>query len=98
MSDRGSSEVIIGVTGHRILDSPKSIISGVDEALHVIQSSFHAEHMAVISPLAEGTDRVLTEKSHPSVIISKYVESHQSWRIFNLNTDPIDGVRRIPGE
>ena len=63
MSDRSSSEVIIGVTGHRILDSPKSIISGVDEALHVIQSSFHAEHMAVLSPLAEGADRLIADRA-----------------------------------
>jgi len=63
MSDRGSSEVIIGVTGHRILDSPKSIISGVDEAFHVIQSSFHAEHMAVLSPLAEGADRLIADRA-----------------------------------
>jgi len=63
MSDRGSSEIIIGVTGHRILDSPKSIISGVDEALHVIQSSFHAEHMAVLSPLAEGADRLIADRA-----------------------------------
>ncbi|MEA1977008.1 MAG: hypothetical protein U9N80_03825 [Chloroflexota bacterium] len=63
MSDRGSSEVIIGITGHRTLDNPKSIISSVDEALHVIQSSFPAEHMTILSPLAEGADRMVANRA-----------------------------------
>ena len=63
MSDRGSSEVIIGITGHRILDNPSPIIAGVDKALDTIKTSFDAERMAVLSPLAEGADRMIANRA-----------------------------------
>lgn len=63
MSDPGSSEVIIGVTGHRILDNPKPIISGVDRALHAIKTSFDAGRLVILSPLAEGADRIVANRA-----------------------------------
>ena len=63
MSDPGSSEVIIGVTGHRILDNPKPIISGVDRALHAIKTSFDAGCLVILSPLAEGADRIVANRA-----------------------------------
>lgn len=63
MSRRGSSEVIIGVTGHRLLENLKPIISGVDKTLPAIKTTFKAERMAILSPLAEGADRIVTDRA-----------------------------------
>jgi hypothetical protein len=63
MPDRSTSHVVIGVTGHRILDDSNPIIAGVDKTLHTIKSSFETEHIAVLSPLAEGADRIIAERA-----------------------------------
>jgi len=51
--------VTIGVTGHREITQMKQVISGVDKALHKIKESFPAEEITIISPLAEGADRLV---------------------------------------
>jgi hypothetical protein len=51
--------VAIGVTGHRILAELDKINAGVDEALHRIEQAFPGEPLTVISPLAEGADRLV---------------------------------------
>ncbi|MCK5054810.1 MAG: hypothetical protein KAR65_11045 [Anaerolineales bacterium] len=63
ISVHGSNEVIIGVTGHRTLDDPLPLISGVDRALEAIKSSFAAECLAILSPLAEGADRIVVDRA-----------------------------------
>lgn len=63
MPDRSTSEVIIGVTGHRILENPKPIIAGMDIAFHAIKTSFDAERIAILSPLAEGADRIVAQRA-----------------------------------
>jgi hypothetical protein len=63
MPDRSTSEIIIGVTGHRILENPTAIRVGVDKALHTIKTSFETEHITVLSPLAEGADRIIAERA-----------------------------------
>jgi len=63
MSDRRLSEVIIGVTGHRTLADPKPIFSGVDRALEAIKTCFAAECLAILSPLAEGADRIVADRA-----------------------------------
>jgi hypothetical protein len=63
MPDRSTSEIIIGVTGHRILENPTAIRVGVDKALHTIKTSFETKHITVLSPLAEGADRIIAERA-----------------------------------
>jgi len=55
--------VVIGVTGHRFLAGVDAIAAGVDEALRRIEAAFPGRSMAVISPLAEGADRLLVERA-----------------------------------
>jgi hypothetical protein len=47
------------VSGHRHLANIESVITGVDEALQNIKAAFGGDHMTIISPLAEGADRVV---------------------------------------
>lgn len=63
MPDRSTSQVVIAVTGHRILDDSNPIIAGVDKTLHSIKTSFKTEHIVVLSPLAEGADRIIAERA-----------------------------------
>lgn len=63
MPDRSTNSIIIAVTGHRILENPEPIIAGVDKTLQTIKTSFETEHIAVLSPLAEGADRIIAERA-----------------------------------
>lgn len=54
--------VAIGVTGHRFLDEVDKIATGVDEALRRIEEAFPGEPLTVISPLAEGADRLVAQR------------------------------------
>jgi len=51
--------VVIGVTGHRKLIYEELLLSGVDEALHHIHEAFPNSRITIISPLAEGADRLV---------------------------------------
>ncbi len=63
MPDRSTSKIIIGVTGHRTLQNPNPIIAGVDKTLHAIKKNFEIECIAILSPLAEGADRIIAERA-----------------------------------
>lgn len=49
----------IGVSGHRELIHLEAITIAVDEALHTIQIAYGESPLQVISPLAEGADRLV---------------------------------------
>jgi hypothetical protein len=63
MPDRISNEVIIGVTGHRTVANPDPIIASVDKTLQAIKTAFEVEHIALLSPLAEGADRIVAKRA-----------------------------------
>lgn len=61
--------VTIGVTGHRDLDDLEQISSGVDEALLKIKHSFPKEDLTIISPLAEGADRLVVWRAMENNVV-----------------------------
>lgn len=63
MPDRSTSKIVIGVSGHRTLQNPDPIIAAVDETLHAIKQIFEIETIALLSPLAEGADRIIAERA-----------------------------------
>jgi len=54
--------VNIGVTGHRVLTDVEEIAAGVNEALRRIEEAFPGETLTIVSPLAEGADRLVTHQ------------------------------------
>ena len=54
--------VAIGVTGHRFLVDPDKIVAGIDEALRRIEQAFPGQPLTIISPLAEGADRLVVHR------------------------------------
>ena len=54
--------VIVGVTGHRILTELDKIVSGIDQALDKIEEAFPSRSMLLLSPLAEGADRIVANR------------------------------------
>lgn len=54
--------IAIGVTGHRFLADVDKIAAGVDEALQRIEQAFPGQPLTVISPLAEGADRLVVHR------------------------------------
>ena len=56
------SEVVsIGVTGHRFLRDKSVLCAGLIEAMDMIKSAFPGRVFNVISPLAEGADRLVAD-------------------------------------
>jgi hypothetical protein len=53
----------IGVTGHRFLADLDRIVAGVDQALGGIEEAFPGQPLTVISPLAEGADRLVVHRA-----------------------------------
>jgi hypothetical protein len=49
----------VGVTGHRILAELEKIERGVEEALRRIELGFGCGQLTIMSPLAEGADRIV---------------------------------------
>lgn len=54
---------VVGVTGHRRLLDTESIHSGVDRALNKINEVFPGESLIILSPLAEGADRLVVHRA-----------------------------------
>lgn len=54
--------IAIGVTGHRFLTEVENIVAGVDEALCRIEQALPGQPLTVISPLAEGADRLVVHR------------------------------------
>lgn len=52
----------IGVTAHRVLADVEKINAGIAEALRRIERKFARERLIVISPLAEGGDRLVVHQ------------------------------------
>jgi hypothetical protein len=55
--------VTIGVTGHRFLADVDRLTAGIDEALRQIEVAFPGRPLTVISPLAEGADRLVARRA-----------------------------------
>jgi hypothetical protein len=53
----------IGVTGHRFLAEMDRVAAGVAEALDRIRDVFPAQRWTIVSPLAEGADRLVVHQA-----------------------------------
>ena len=51
--------VAIGVTGHRKLINEAQLLPGLDRVFDQIQATFPNSEITIISPLAEGADRLV---------------------------------------
>ncbi len=61
IAEAGPLYVRIGVTGHRYLRDEKKLRGGLVKAMHRIQKATPGCLLAVLSPLAEGADRLAAE-------------------------------------
>ena len=103
--------VTIGASGHRELIHLEAITIAVDEALHTILNAYGDDTLQVISPLAEGADRLVAryaiEKFSGKLIVplplekSDYMsdfESALSKAEFNNLLEKADHVIKLPAE
>lgn len=51
--------IYIGVTGHRFLAEKDKLINSIDSALKTIKITYRNQNFTIISPLAEGADRLV---------------------------------------
>ena len=99
----------IGVTGHRQLNEVEQISSGVDEALNKVKRTFPGESLTIISPLAEGADRLVVWRAleYPNtrlivplpLPIDDYMtdfESHESREEFQVLLARTEEVIELP--
>lgn len=54
--------VRIGVTGHRILGEVDKVVVGIAEGINAVEEAFPRQTLEVVSPLAEGADRLVAEE------------------------------------
>ena len=54
-------DVVIGVTGHQYLAEQEKLPAGIDAALLMIGSAYPDRTLTLVSPLAEGADRLVSE-------------------------------------
>jgi hypothetical protein len=77
----------IGVTGHREITQMNQVISGVDLALRKIKESFPSDEITIISPLAEGADRLVVlrakEKDEVHLTVPLPLDVSEYMRDFN---------------
>jgi hypothetical protein len=62
-SEPSSNEIVVGVTGHRILAEPDRIRDAVSTALNQIVYCFPGRPITLLSSLAEGADRIVAEQT-----------------------------------
>jgi hypothetical protein len=56
------SPIRIGVTGHRVLADIDRITAGIEESLRRIETALPNRPLVVVSPLAEGADRLVADR------------------------------------
>ena len=78
--------LVIGVTGHRVLADAARVRSGVRVALRRIAHTFPARPWAIVSPLAEGADRMVAEhalrRRHTKLVVPLPLPSDEYLRDF----------------
>ena len=52
--------IYIGVTGHRFLTEKDKLVNSIDRVLKKIKETYQNQNFTIISPLAEGADRLIT--------------------------------------
>ena len=63
-ANRPAADVVrIGVTGHRFLRNIDELIPKIDQGLDEIQARWSRSSMTLISPLAEGSDRLIAQRA-----------------------------------
>jgi hypothetical protein len=55
-------EIVIGVTGHRWIKETPELISAIDQVIETIPQTYSGRTFTVLSPLAEGADRVASKR------------------------------------
>jgi len=69
MPKPNGSKLTVGVTGHRRLVDLERIKCGVDEALNKIQAAYLSDRVTLLSPLAEGADRLVVKQWLPRTTV-----------------------------
>ena len=69
MSNPNMEELTVGVTGHRRLEDSERIARDLNEVFRMIQLAYHPKQVTLLSPLAEGADRLVVKQwlHHPTV-------------------------------
>ena len=67
-------ELVIGITGHRSVKETKEVQNKIDLVLEKLRLSYPDRDWIVLSPLAEGTDRIVVRRIHQFTnVIAKHV-------------------------
>jgi hypothetical protein len=106
-----SENVIIGVTGHRALKNQAQIRSIVDQVIDDIKQAHPESSLVVLSPLAEGADRLVARQvlaqDGSRLIVAMPMrkidymsdfETQDSIREFNELLDQASEIIELPGQ
>ena len=97
--------IAIGVTGHRKLLNEELLLSGVDRALINIKDSFPNPEIIIISPLAEGADRLVARRAMANydadlvvplpLVVSEYMKDFPSESSKAEFTDLLEQAQQV---
>lgn len=104
-----NSDLVLGVTGHRFSQPSDKLTDALDHALYAIRSQWPERRIVIVSALAEGADRIVTQFFMDCALArlvallpmaaDAYMEdfpSPQSKRAFKQLLDQADDVLQIP--
>jgi hypothetical protein len=105
-----SVELIMGVSGHRWVNESPKLLNAIDEVLEKIIECYSSKELVLVSPLAEGADRIVAKRaiSLPNVRLiallpfpmEEYLEdfsSKESEREFQELYYQAEQVEELPG-
>ena len=80
ISKLSKQEIVIGITGHRWIEKTPEIRVALDQVIEKILQTFPGHGFLVLSPLAQGADRV----------VAKHLLRHQGTKLTAILPMPID--------
>ena len=104
-----NSDLVLGVTGHRSIQTSEQLTDALDHALDAIRTQWPARRIVIVSALAEGADRIIAQHflacasarlvAALPLTVEAYMEdfpSPQSKRTFQQLLDQADDILQAP--
>ncbi|MEJ2551355.1 MAG: hypothetical protein P8Z42_08675 [Anaerolineales bacterium] len=84
MSGQTETELVVAVSGHRELADRESVIVALEEAISAIEQAFPRQTYRLLSPLAEGADRLAA-----AVVLLRPL-----WKLWAILPLPVEDYQR----
>jgi len=84
MNEQTEPELVVAVTGHRDITDQEVVTIALEKAISVIEQTFPGQTFRLLSPLAEGTDR----------LAARLILPRPGWTLWGILPLPVEDYRR----